>query len=145
MDGGKKKNRIGWIMIIILLIIAYAVDNINPIPIIGGIITTFYWLAFSFYLFKTGHGLLNYKNIVPGFLSVVIEWLPAVSIIPTVLISTAIIIIFSRIEDRMGISLLPMSSPGNRPARNIRKPVNSTPGIRMPNRRRESEEISLTE
>lgn len=140
MDGGKKKNRIGWIMIIILLIISFAVDSINPTPIIGGIITTFYWYAFSLYLFKTGHGLLNYKNIIPGFLSVIIEWLPAISFIPTVLISTAIIIIFSRIEDRIGISLLPMSSPRGRSSRKA-QPLNSTPGIRMPNKRIESEEI----
>ncbi len=44
-----------------------------------------------------------------------------------------------------GGALSNTAKPGVRLPRKIRNPVNSTPGIRMPNKKSDSEEISLTE
>lgn len=128
-----KKNRIEFTSIVILIVTAILIDILNLIPILGGIVSTFYWMFVSLYLWKTGHGLINWRSIIPESISVIIEWIPALSFIPTVFISTVIIIIISRVEDKTGISItLGGKTAGITPKRSTRVPVNGTPGIRPP-------------
>src|SRR5574343_803087 len=128
-----KKNRIKFIAIVILIISAIFVDILNTIPLLDGIVSTFYWMFVSVYLWRTGHGLINWRSVIPESISLIIEWIHALSAIPTVFISTVLIIILSKIEDKTGVSIqLPGKTPGITPKRNTKTPVNSTPGIRPP-------------
>ncbi len=131
--GEKKEKRIGWVMVVVLILSALFVDLINLIPIIGGFITAMYWIAISYYLWKSGHGLFNWKIVIPELISIVIEWVPWLSFIPSVIASTIAIIFISRFEDMTGIKLIPAKTLQKMtPPRNQRIPVNATPGIRPP-------------
>lgn len=107
MQEEEKKNRIGSGIILILIILAGMVDLINLIPIVGGLVSTGYWIVLSYYLWKTGHGLFNWKVAVPEIISVVVEWVPMVSFLPSVMAGTLAIVAISRFQDKTGINLIP--------------------------------------
>lgn len=120
-------------MIIVLIILSGLVDLMNPIPVLGGLISTGYWIAFSFYSWKTGHGLFNWKVAMTEIISVIAEWIPVVSALPSVVAGTILIVAISRIQDKTGINLIPSQTfKKMTPPRNQRAPVNSTAGIRPP-------------
>ncbi len=120
----KKKYRIGWFSAFILLLLAGTADFISVIPFIGDA----FWVFMAGYLWKTGHGLLNIKRLISGVSSIVIESVPFLSALPSILVATMLIIGFSRIEDKTGISL--ESSAGIRKP-NIKMPLNKD-GTRLP-------------
>ncbi|MEK7213817.1 MAG: hypothetical protein AAB637_01745 [Patescibacteria group bacterium] len=130
----KGKKRIDFGMIVIWVVSAVFIDLINLIPFLGGLISSFYWIVFSFYLWKTGHGLLNWKIAISEIISIVVEWIPFLGFLPSTIASTIAIVAISRFEDKTGKSLIPnqtmkkMTLP-----RNQRKPVNAEEGIRPPN------------
>lgn len=133
MQEEEKQNRIGLGMIFVLIVISGFVDLINLIPIVGGLVSTGYWIVLSYYLWKTGHGLFNWKVAVPEIISVVVEWVPMVSFLPSVMAGTLAIVAISRIQDKTGINLIPSQTfKKMTPPRNQRVPVNSTAGIRPP-------------
>ncbi len=128
----KKKNRIGFGMIIVLIVSAGIVDIVNIIPIIGGFTTTAYWAAISWYLWKTGHGLFNWKIVIPEIASVVLEWIPYLSFTPSVVVATIGIIFISKFEDKTGISLMPIAAIKKMTLPRRSPPLNANPGIREP-------------
>lgn len=133
MQEEEKQNRIGSGIILILIILAGMVDLINLIPIVGGLVSSGYWFAFSYYLYKTGHGLFNWKVAIPEIISVAIEWVPMVSFLPSVMAGTLAIVAISRIQDKTGINLIPgQTLKKMTPPRNQRVPVNGTAGVRPP-------------
>ncbi len=97
----KKKYRIGGFAVVILFIIALFFDLISFIPFVGDI----FWVFMSYYLYKTGHGLLNLRRLVPIMVSFITESIPFLSSLPSIMAATISIIMLSRIEDKTGISI----------------------------------------
>ena len=132
--GSKKKYRLGWVAIFIWVGIAILCDVITFfVPVLGGpILGTIYFGAFSAYLWKSGHGLVNWKVVVPEGLGLIAEWIPAIQAFPFIVIPAGIIIFISRFEDKTGIKIpLPGKKPGTTPPR-IQPPPLNQGGIRAP-------------
>ena len=143
MDTEKKKNRIGWGMIVVLIISAGFVDLANMVPILGGLVTTAYWSAITWYLWKTKHGLFNWKKLASEIISLITEWIPFLSFIPSVIAATIVIIFISRFEDKTGIKLSPGKITKGITSARKSAPLNSDKGIRKPRQQNTyTEEIS---
>lgn len=130
----KKKYRIGWFAIIFWVAIAIILDVITFfIPGLGGpICSIIFFPLFSLYLWKTKHGLINWKNGASQVIGLASEWIPAIQALPVIVVPVIIIIIMSRIEDKTGISIpLPGKKPGVTPPRIQRVPLNQG-GVRAP-------------
>lgn len=119
--GTTTNYRLGWASIAGLLIVAGVFDLISPILVIGSITGPIYWVSLSAFLFTRGFGLLNARRLTSSIISLIIEVVPAVNTLPAILAGTIAIIIFSRIEDRTGIS---MHKKGVANAGAIRKTLN---------------------
>jgi hypothetical protein len=132
----KTKYRITFWAGAIFIIVGLIFDLFTLIPFVGDFIGWLFWLGGGYYLYKTGHGLANWKTAVPELISFVAEFIPAVQELPTIFIATIIIVVVSRFEDKTGVSLMPKMSKkiaGATPPRLKPTPVNSEPGVRQPN------------
>ncbi len=135
MDTENKKYRIGLWGSIIFIVAAILFDVLTLIPLVGSFLGWIFWIGASIYLWKTKHGLANWKTLVPKILSVVGELIPGIQSLPTIITATIIIIVISRMEDKTGIKLMPTPNkkiPGITPPRLNRSPLNNR-GIRYPN------------
>lgn len=133
----KKTYRISTLAIIVFLTIAIVFDLFTLIPLVGDFLGWIFWIGASVYLWKSGHGLANWKILAPEIISVTGELIPGIQELPTIIASSLVIIILSRIEDSTGSSLLPNPTkklPGTTPPRLKRPGLNKQEGIRYPNR-----------
>ena len=131
MEETQKKNRIGWGMIIGWFLLSGLADLCTLIPFVGTAVGPAYWVLFGFYLWKTGHGLVNWRRAVPGLLSIVGEFIPFVQALPTIWTATILIIILSRLEDKTGIAISQHFSKRNMRFPDRRRPLNKN-GVRQP-------------
>lgn len=115
----------------IFFILGGLADIVTLIPFVGAIVSPVYFVIFGFYLWKSGHGLVNWKNLVSGGISVAGEMLPFIQAFPTITLATAVIFGISRTEDKTGLSLTPHKKHGVTPPRSPREPANKD-GVRPP-------------
>lgn len=101
-------------MAFILLGVATIAELITLIPFAGDFVGPAFWVCMSWYLWKTGHGILNPKTFVPELISFAAEMIPAVQELPTIMVATLLIIIVSRFEDNTGISVMNPLSKGQK-------------------------------
>lgn len=132
MEEKNKGYRIGWGMIVILLGLASIADLTTLIPIVGDFVGPVFWLGMSWYLWKTGHGLLKPKTFIPEIISLIAEFIPVVQELPTIIAATLAIIIVSRLEDKTGISLLAPISRGQKVRLPSKPPPLNQGGVRQP-------------
>ncbi|MDQ5893040.1 MAG: hypothetical protein QG640_50 [Patescibacteria group bacterium] len=130
----KKKYRIGVLGIIVFVCLAGIFDLLTLIPFVGTLFGWVYFVIFTIYLVKTGHGFINAKTLAPQAISIVAEFIPAVQELPTIIAATIAVIAISRIEDKTGISLMPGSKIGVTAARKKINPANKN-GVRGPMKR----------
>lgn len=128
-----KKNRISTIGILLIGFCAIIFELITLIPFAGTLLGWVYWVGLTFYLWKTGHGLANWKLVAPSIISFAAEFFPAVQELPTIVAATIIIVIVSRIEDKTGVRLMPgTKKPGMTPPRGGRPAPLNSGGLRPP-------------
>lgn len=132
MKEQKKKYRIGFGMVFILIMMAGVADIVSLIPFVGTLVGPTFWVVMSWYLWKTGHGLLNWKTIIPEGISVVAEIIPVIQELPTIIVATIVIVVISRVEDKTGISLANPLSKGQKVRLPSRTPPFNEGGIRKP-------------
>ncbi|HEY9583862.1 MAG TPA: hypothetical protein VJI66_02790 [Candidatus Paceibacterota bacterium] len=132
-EQNKKVNyRIGALAIVLLVALAGIFDLLSLIPFVGDIVGPIFWIIASIYFWKAGLGLVNGKRLATAAISLIAELIPAVQELPMILAGIVAIIIMTRIEDKTGISLNPLSKkPGVTPPRNQRRPAN-VDGVRLP-------------
>jgi len=110
---------------------AIVADALSLIPFVGVISGPVFWALFSFYLWKVGCGFINPRRLITGSISMVVEILPAVQMLPAATLGFILVYIFVRMEEKTGISINNISSgkvlAGSRPL--------NTNGTRMPTRR----------
>ncbi len=94
------EHRISNFMAVLLIMVALIADLFTLIPFVGDIVGPIYWFIMTFYLWKTGHGIVNVKMISSEAISFIAEVIPMVQALPTIFASTIVIIIFSRREER---------------------------------------------
>jgi hypothetical protein len=131
-EGQEKKYRISWKMIIFWVGIAIIIDLLTIIPIVGDIAGPAYWLIFGFYLYKTKHGLVNWKTLAPEIISVAGEMIPVAQALPSILAATIVIFVVSRSEDKTGISILAPLSKGQKVRLPNKIPPLNQGGVRSP-------------
>jgi hypothetical protein len=130
MEG--KKHRIGWGMFFLILVVAILFDVATFfLPFAGDLIAPIYWGAFSWYLFKTGHGLLNWKTGIAEGLSLLGEMIPVVQALPTICTATAVIFFISRLEDKTGLSITQIAGKVKNPMAKRLEPFYKD-GVRQP-------------
>lgn len=117
-------------------------DAVNVIPILGTAMAGCYWIGLTFYLKKTGHGIISWRRLAPTLVSLAIEIMPFLQVLPSIFASTLAIIILSRLEDRTGLNIVKHASPKMRLPRKP-QPLNQD-GVRGP-RQREPQIINVTE
>jgi hypothetical protein len=133
MEGKQPINyRISGGMFAILALLAGLADLLTLIPFVGTAVGPIFWVLATIYFWKVGLGLVNGRRLATTIISIVAELVPAVQAFPTILAGTIAVVIMTRIEDRTGISLTPAKKVGVTPPRNVRVPVNKTPGVRPP-------------
>jgi len=124
--------RISGGMSTILILLAGLADLLTLIPFVGDVVGPLFWVLASIYFWKAGLGLVNGRRLATTVVSTVIELIPAAQAFPAILAGIIAVIVMVRIEDRTGISLTPAKKVGVTPPRNVRVPVNKTPGVRPP-------------
>lgn len=136
--GEKIKHKIGWIFIIIFGYITLILDIITiAIPGAGDIVAPIYWPVMALVFWMKGLGFLNGRRLTAGCISLVAELIPAVQALPTLLVCFFFIVFSTRIEEKTGISITSMMSgkkPGVTLPRGQKIPLNSKPGVRLPNK-----------
>lgn len=134
-ESNNKKYRIGTVAVMILISIAAIADLITLIPGLGNIIGWIFWFGVACYLWKSGHGWINWRILAPEIISLAAEFLPGIQALPTILASIIAIIVLSRLQDKTGVSLMPtgksLNTEGVRRPTGTTKPLNSG-GMRLP-------------
>ncbi len=133
-EKAKTNYRIGWGMIFALLVVSGIADIATIIPFVGDLVGPAYWGGMTWYLWKTGHGIVDWKKLVTGGFSIVVELIPFLQWLPTIFVCTAIIIVISHFEDKTGLSLAHPLSEGKKltlPRQQRRSPANQG-GVRLP-------------
>jgi hypothetical protein len=128
----KKVNRIGWGMAVLWVLFAGFGDLVNWIPVLGTAVAWAFWGLFTFYLWKTKHGLANPKRAVTELVSLALETFPALQGLPTMIVATIIIIFLSRLEDRTGLNVMPYIKPGAKIRLPRKAPPLNSGGVRAP-------------
>ncbi len=133
MEGKQPINyRISGGMSAILILLAGLADLLTLVPFVGDVVGPLFWILASVYFWKAGLGLVNGRRLATTIVSTVIELVPGAQAFPAILGGIIAVIAMVRIEDKTGISLTPPKKVGVTPPRNVRVPVNSTPGVRPP-------------
>ncbi len=128
----KKKNRIGIVAIVLLVISALIADLLSLIPFVGDLVGPVFWILASVYFWKAGLGLLNTRRLAVSVISMVAELIPGVQEFPATIAGVIAIIVMTRVEDKTGISLNPLQKkPGVTSPRNQITPLNLG-GVRQP-------------
>lgn len=135
---GKVKHKIGWVFTAIFGYITLILDIITiVIPGAGDVIGPIYWPIMALIFWMKGLGFLNGKRLAAGSISLVAELIPAVQALPTLFAGFLFIVFTTRIEEKTGISITSMMSgkkPGVTLPRGQKMPLNSKPGVRLPNK-----------
>lgn len=109
MEETVKKKRIGNVAAVFLVGTAVIVDLATLIPFVGDFAGPIFWGLASLYFWKAGMGLLNGKRLAATGASIVIEIIPFVQWVPSITLGILAIIAMSRVEDKTGISLSPLT------------------------------------
>jgi hypothetical protein len=100
-----KKNRIGNSEIILLVVFALIFDIISLIPFLNFVTVIVAQGLMAFFFSIHGVNVLSKKRAIPYVLGWIIEFIPAISVIPAITLETIIIIVMVRFEDKTGISV----------------------------------------
>ncbi len=124
--GGDVAYRISALTATGLLVSATIADLVTAIPFAGSVLGWLYWAIMTFVFWKLGLGWVSWRRLVPSIISTVAEFIPIAQEFPTIIAGMAIIIVLTRIEDKMQLNSLPSKKKP--------KPFNAEKGIRRPNR-----------
>lgn len=102
---GSVNYRLSMAAIVVMIFIAAIADLFTLIPLAGDIIGPVYWVAVSIFLYTKGFGLVNGRRLTTSLISMIAEMIPAIQELPLLLGGTIVLVVFSRLEDRTGISL----------------------------------------
>lgn len=128
-----KKNRIGNYAIVLITALAGLADLLTLIPGVGDVLGWLSWIMFAIIFWIKGLGFFSPKKLAISIVSVVTELVPGVQALPTITAGVIAILVMTRAEDKLGISLNPMQKkPGVTMPRNQKTPVNSIAGVRPP-------------
>ena len=128
----KKKYRLGWFWIIVLIFLAGICDTVGLIPLVESISGTIFWGIAGFILWMKGCGLLNWKRFITAAVSLVVAWIPLLQDLPQLVLGIIAVIILVRVEDRTGMSLLKPLSQGKKVNLPKRPPPLNQGGVRGP-------------
>ena len=132
--GGDVNYRISIFASIILIMCAGVFDLLSLIPLVGDFLGPLFWAVASLYFWKAGLGLINARKLAVTLVSMAGEMIG----LPFLMVGVVVIIAMTRIEDKTGLSLNPLSKKAGVTAPRMRKtPVNSTPGVRLPRQKPE--------
>lgn len=126
----KKQHRFTTKWFIFLLVLAGLGDLVSLIPTIGDLVAPIYFGFFSWYLYKTGHGIFNWKLFVTDGISFVAEMIPVVQELPMMMVATILVFTISRFEDKTGLSTAELAKGKVR--RIKRPPPLNQDGVRAP-------------
>ncbi|MEA1929547.1 MAG: hypothetical protein U9M92_01500 [Patescibacteria group bacterium] len=97
--------KISWLSAAFLIVVALVLDLISLIPIVNIIVAPTAWIIFGLWLYILGVGLLNMRRLAAPIISLIIEVIPAVSVIPSLTLAMIITIVIVRFEEKSGIKL----------------------------------------
>ena len=131
---GPVNYRLSAFAIVAMIFFAAFADLLTLIPLAGDVIGPVYWVLISFFLYLKGFGIINGRRLSTSIISTVAEMIPAVQALPMIMAGTVVLIVFSRIEDKIGISLTKGKA-------GINSPLNQN-GVRTPLPRTSGQEAS---
>ncbi len=85
--------------------VAVVLDIIGAIPALNVIVTACAAILFNIWWWKRGLGLISGKKIAQRFIPIVLEFIPFVSILPSIVTMVIVVFAVSRAEEKSGISL----------------------------------------
>lgn len=143
-NGGQTKYRISIKIGVLFLCLAAIADLVTLIPVAGTFLGWIFWAIMTLIFWKMGLGLVNWRRLVPALISAAAKFFPVVQELPTIIAAMLVILIFTRIEDKLGMKLLPTKGkPGVTAPRLKRGPPAYQNGVRLP--RSKDEDIPLSE
>lgn len=108
--------RLGGSSIAFLVFIAIAADLITLIPGAGTLgVAPIFWIIVSVFLYFKGFGIINARRLATSITSMVVEMVPVIQELPLLTAGVLTLIMFTRLEDKMGRKTAPTESPGPQP------------------------------
>jgi hypothetical protein len=101
----KKKGRLGGPEIAVLIFFALIFDLLSLIPIVNDVVVIVGQALMALFFFIHGVNVFSKKNIIQYLAGWVVEAIPAISIFPTFILETIIIIAVTKFEDKTGIEV----------------------------------------
>lgn len=126
-------NRIAnktWVGLSFLALFA---DLLTLIPIVGDIVGPVFWVGISYYFWKKGLGLFNWRRFTPEIISFIAELVPGIQELPSIFVGMIAITLLTKFEQKTGINPINLAKGKITPPRIVRKPLNSG-GMRQPNK-----------
>ena len=116
-----------------MVFFAIVADLVTLIPFVGVVVGPLYWILLSIFLYKKGFGIINARRLATSIGSMVVEMVPVLQALPLITVGTILIIVLSKMEDRLGIKIPTKGSqpPGATIDPNT-QPLNRG-GVRPPN------------
>ncbi len=103
----KRPPRIKTWVFCAMLIVAIILDLVSLIPAANDITLVIAGILFGLWWWKLGLGFLNLKKIITYSLSVIVEAVPILAVLPAVTLAVVVTFVISRGEDKLGISIMP--------------------------------------
>ena len=106
-----EKQRIGMPEAAVLLLFATIFDILSLIPIVNDVIVIVGQGCMALFFFFMGVSVFSGpKRCAAYLITIVVEAIPAISIFPTFILETIIIIAITRTEDKSGVNISSMAS-----------------------------------
>lgn len=86
-------------------IVAILLDLISLIPIVNVATLAFAGVIFTFWWWKLGLGLLNFKKALNYALGALVEVIPILSWLPGITVVVVMMFVFTRAEEKAGVNL----------------------------------------
>jgi len=88
-----------------MMCIALIFDVFSIIPIVGGVAALICFTIIGTWLWFLGYGVINIKKLITPILSIIIEFIPALSLVPSIVLGVGITIAIIKGEEITGINV----------------------------------------
>lgn len=110
MEKEKTHYRINITQTLLMLGAAGVLDLVSTIPFLNIVVSFFATMTFGLWFYNLDFGLVNFRRLVAPIIAIIIEIVPALSILPAIFFAVLINIILSWIEDKTGIGVTKLLS-----------------------------------
>jgi hypothetical protein len=99
-----QKTKLDWLTIALLVTIALLFDLLSVVPFLNIITNFIAWFTLGALFWFLGIGF-NFRKLIAPVISFVIEFIPLVSLIPSITLAVIITTLVVKSEERLGLKI----------------------------------------